>query len=231
MARESILVVEDEDDIRELVSYNLEREGYVIVGVGSGEEGIDAAQREKPDLILLDIMLPGVNGLDVCRTLKGAVKTSTIPIIMVSARGEESDVVAGLELGADDYIIKPFSPKVLTARIRAVLRRRSSPQSEASASLKIHELSINPGKHETFLAAAPLVLTATEFRILHYLARHPGWVFTRQQIVDAVHGDDYPVTDRSIDVQIAGLRKKLGDFSEYIETVRGIGYRMREQIA
>ena len=232
MPKERILVVEDEEDIRELLQYNLQREGFEVSLVGTGEEALSAAANEKPGLILLDLMLPGMNGLDVCRSLKADPELSDIPILIVSARGEETDVVTGLELGADDYLTKPFSPRVLVARARAVLRRKATKDQESAeattSSVAVHGLRINPRKHEAHLFDESLSLTATEFRILHFLARSPGWVYTRQQIVETVHGDDYPVTERSIDVQIAGLRKKLGESSDYIETVRGIGYRMKE---
>jgi two-component system phosphate regulon response regulator PhoB len=173
-------------------------------------------------------MLPGVDGLDVCRLAKADPQTRDIPIIMVTARGEESDVVMGLELGADDYVAKPFSPRVLLARVRAVLRRHSElPVGDQNAILRIHNLSIHRGRHEVRLGGTPVDLTATEFRLLQCLAQRPGWVMTRNQIIEALHGAGYPVTDRAVDVQIAGLRKKLGDAGKLIETVRGIGYRMR----
>jgi len=228
MAKERILVVEDEDDILELIQYNLEREGYQVLAVQSGEDGLLQAQKHKPELILLDIMLPSMSGLDVCKSLKADPATAHIPVVIVSARGEEADIVAGLEVGADDYVTKPFSPRVLVARTRAVLRRKTTPLIPETTLVELHELKIDPIRHEVAVGADLLSLTATEFRILHYLARHPGWVFTRHQIVQAVHGSDYPVTDRSIDVQIAGLRKKLGRLADYVETVRGIGYRMKE---
>ncbi len=228
MAKEHILVVEDEEDIQELIRYNLQREGYQVTCASSGEAGLEAARSGRPDVIILDIMLPGMNGLDVCRDLKSGPNALPTPVIILSARGEETDVVTGLELGADDYVTKPFSPKILIARVRAALRRTTHVELNPQDPLSIHELKINPGKHEAFLGEEPLVLTATEFRILHFLSKHPGWVFTRKQIVDTVHGDDYPVTERSIDVQIAGLRRKLGEMADYIETVRGIGYRMKE---
>jgi two-component system phosphate regulon response regulator PhoB len=178
--------------------------------------------------VVLDLMLPGVDGLEVCRLLKADPSTQGIPVVMLTAKGEESDIVVGLELGADDYITKPFSPKVLLARLRAVLRRKGREENRDTAVLTRKELSIDPGKHEVVLAGEKLDLTATEFRVLHFLARRPGWVFTRQQIVDAVKGEDYPVTERSVDVQMVGLRKKLGEYADYIETVRGIGYRFKE---
>jgi len=228
MAKEHILVVEDEEDILELVRYNLQKEGYRLTGVHTGEEALKTARTAFPDLILLDLMLPGVDGLEVCRTLKQDPKTQHIPIIMVSAKGEEADIVTGLELGAADYITKPFGPRVLIARVRAVLRRREATPLTESSPLTIHDLFIHPGRHEVLVQGHPVELTVTEFRLLHMLARRPGWVFTRTQIVNGVHGDDYPVSDRSVDVQIVGLRKKLGVCGEYVETVRGVGYRFKE---
>jgi two-component system alkaline phosphatase synthesis response regulator PhoP len=228
MAKEHILVVDDEEDILELVRYNLVKEGYRVTTVASGEEALKSARSAQSDVILLDLMLPGVDGLEVCRLLKHDPKTQHIPIIMLSAKGEEADIVTGLELGAADYITKPFSPRVLVARLRAVLRRRVTETVSESAPLTIHELVIHPGRHEVLVRNQPADLTVTEFRLLHMLARRPGWVFTRTQIVNGVHGDDYPVSDRSVDVQVVGLRKKLGVSGDYIETVRGVGYRFKE---
>jgi len=227
VAKEKILVVDDEEDILELIRYNLAREGYQVTCVTSGEAGIDAAKAELPDLVILDLMLPGVDGLDVCRVLKHDSRTKGIPVIMVTAKGEEADIVSGLELGAEDYLVKPFSPRVLSARIRSVLRRKRAAAVDGAAILRVEELEINPGRHEVRLSGKPIELTHTEFKILHLLARQPGWVFTRYQIVDNVHGDDYPVTDRSVDVQIVGLRRKLGRYGKFIETVRGVGYRFK----
>jgi two-component system, OmpR family, alkaline phosphatase synthesis response regulator PhoP len=228
MPKEHILVVDDEEDILELVRYNLAKEGYRVTAVASGEEALQSARSVQPDMILLDLMLPGVDGLEVCRLLKHDPKTQHIPIIMLSAKGEEADIVTGLELGAADYITKPFSPRVLVARLRAVLRRRAADAVSENTRLAIHEMVIHPGRHEVLVQGLPVDLTATEFRLLHLLARRPGWVFTRSQIVDGVHGHDYPVSDRSVDVQVVGLRKKLGPCGDYIETVRGVGYRFRE---
>jgi two-component system phosphate regulon response regulator PhoB len=228
MAKATILVIEDEEDILELVRYNLAKEGYEVICATTGEEGLGVARSKLPTLVVLDLMLPGVDGLEVCRLLKADAKARHIPIVILTARSEEADIVAGLELGADDYVTKPFSPRVLVARVRAALRRmRKEPVSE-TATVKIHDLIIHPGRHEVLVEGEPVELTYTEFGILHFLARHPGWVFTRSQIVDAVRGDDYPVTDRSVDVQIVGLRKKLGPHGRYIETVRGVGYRLKE---
>ncbi len=228
MSKEYILVIDDESDILELIKYNLNKEGYRAHCVTTGEEGLKEAEKRIPHLILLDLMLPGLDGLDICRQLKANPKTHNIPIIMLTAKGEEADIVTGLELGAEDYIVKPFSPRVLIARIRAVLRRKAAAPAEEAATNTIHELVIHPGRHEVVAEGKRIDLTLTEFRLLHFLARRPGWVFTRYQIVDALHGDDYPVTDRSIDVQVVGLRKKLGKYGKYIETVRGVGYRFQE---
>jgi two-component system alkaline phosphatase synthesis response regulator PhoP len=227
MARENILVVDDEEDILELVRYNLAKEGYNVTGVGTGEDGLEAARAKRPDLVLLDLMLPGIDGLDVCKVLKHDGTTQHIPVIILSAKGEEADIVTGLEIGADDYIVKPFSPRVVSARIKSVLRRKKSPDVDEEATIKIEDLEIHPGKHEVLIKGKALELTFTEFRILHFLARQRGWVFTRFQIVDSVHGEAYPVTDRSVDVQIVGLRKKLGKYGKLIETVRGVGYRFK----
>jgi len=225
LMKNHILIVEDEEDIRELVRYNLEREGFSVSEAESGEEGLKKVLKKRPDLILLDLMLPGKDGMQVCRELKQNEEARSIPILMMTARGEESDIVAGLELGAEDYIVKPFSPKVLMARVKAVLRRNTSPEPADEAVLSIGDLVIHPGRHQVTVGGKPVDLTATEFGVLHLLARRPGWVFTRYQIVDAVHGEDYPVTERSVDVQIVGLRKKMKKAGTLIETVRGIGYR------
>jgi two-component system alkaline phosphatase synthesis response regulator PhoP len=232
MIRQSVLVVEDEEDIRELVSYNLLKEGYQVAGVASGEEALTAVGSKPPDLVLLDLMLPGVDGLSVCRTMKGDPKTAAIPIIMLTAKGEETDVVTGLNLGADDYVTKPFSPKVLLARVRTVLRRVAEPGQPAEdgecETIEIRDLTIHSGRHEVLVRGKPVELTSTEFKVLRLLTQRPGWVFTRQQILDGVHGDNYAITDRAVDVQIVGLRKKLGQAGSYIETVRGVGYRFKE---
>ncbi len=228
MAQEHILVVDDEEDIQELVRYNLVRNGLNVTVVGTGEDAVDKAREKLPDMILLDLMLPGIDGLEVCNILKHDQKTSHISIVMLTARGEEADVVAGLELGADDYITKPFSPRVLVSRIKAVLRRKSEAPADRTAVLKRKDLVIHPGRHEVLVKGRQVSLTSTEFEILYHLARRPGWVFTRHQIIDAAKGEGYPVTDRSVDVHIVGLRKKLGAVGKLIETVRGVGYRFKE---
>jgi two-component system phosphate regulon response regulator PhoB len=227
--KETILIVEDEEEILELVAYNLAREGYSVRTVTTGEDALKEVRRQPPDLMLLDLMLPGVDGLEVCRKVKADSATRDLPVIMLTAKSEEADIVTGLELGADDYITKPFSRRVLLARVKAVLRRHSDvPPLDENALVTIHELTINPGRHEVLYEGQEISLTLTEFRVLHFLAGRPGWVFTRSQIVEAVRGDGYPVTDRSVDVQIVGLRKKLGEAGRYIETVRGVGYRFVE---
>ena len=228
MPKEHIHVVEDEEDILELIKYNLSREGYQVTTSTSGEDAIKAVESKPPDLILLDLMLPGADGFEVCRRIHNNPASQNIPIVMLTAKGEEADIVTGLELGADDYITKPFSPKVLIARIRAVLRRIKAEPVNEDASIKIHEISIHPGRHEVNINGKRIDLTSSEFRLLYLLASRPGWVFTRYQIVDALHGEDYPVTDRSVDVQVVGLRKKLGKAAKHIETVRGVGYRFKE---
>lgn len=228
MTKEKILVVDDEEDILELLKFNLLREGYQVCGALTGEEALRLAQSEGPDLIVLDLMLPGIDGLEVARKLKDDPKTKQISIIMLTAKGEEADIVTGLELGADDYITKPFSPRIFIARVKSVLRRKATEPPDKASVIHMHDLVIHPGRHEVLINGEPVQLTFTEFGILNYLARRPGWVFTRSQIVDEVRGDDYYVTDRSVDVQIVGLRKKLGPAGKYIETVRGIGYRFKD---
>jgi two-component system phosphate regulon response regulator PhoB len=230
MAKKHILVVEDEEDILALIHYNLTREGFRATCACTGEEALALVKRDPPDLIILDLMLPGIDGLEVCRKLKSLPETREIAIVMVTAKGEEADVVAGLELGADDYVAKPFSPRILIARVRTVLRRREAPEEKADGEemIQVDELLIHPGRNEVLVGGKPVDLTFTEFRVLHFLASRPGWVFTRYQIVNAVRGDDYAVTDRAVDVQIVGLRKKLGPYGKYIETVRGVGYRFKD---
>jgi two-component system alkaline phosphatase synthesis response regulator PhoP len=228
MAKEKILVVDDEEDILELLRFNLSREGCQVFCASSGEEALRLVQSEIPDLVVLDLMLPGIDGLEVTRRLKSDPNTKHLPIVMLTAKGEEADIVTGLELGADDYVTKPFSPRILVARVKAVLRRKVKEAPEETSVIRIHDLIIDPRRHEVLVNDEPVVLTFTEFGILNYMARRPGWVFTRFQIVDAVKGEDYPVTDRSVDVQIVGLRKKLGPAGKYIETVRGVGYRFKE---
>jgi two-component system phosphate regulon response regulator PhoB len=231
MEKIRILVVEDEAPIQELLQYNLERKKYRVKVVDSGEEALRQAGLFMPALILLDIMLPGADGLEVCKQLKANSETNHIPIIMLTALSEEADIVSGLELGADDYMTKPFSPQVLLARVKAALRRISTakPAGNSDELVRIHGFSVDAARHKVEVDGTAVPLTFTEFKVLQLMAGQPGRVFTRYQIVDAVHGDDYPVTDRSVDVQIVGLRKKLGTAGQFIETVRGIGYRFKEE--
>ena len=228
MANRPILIVDDEEDILELVRYNLERAGYDCVCVDSGTAALDQARREPPGLVLLDLMLPGLDGFEVCALLKGDPRTAKTPIVMLTARGSERDIVRGLELGADDYVTKPFSPKVLVARVGAVLRRQAPEEGEGAAVIRAGELVLHPDQREVLLDGLALDLTRSEFDLLALLARRPGRVFTRAQVVDTLHGPGYPVTDRSVDVHVVSLRKKLGAHGDRIETVRGVGYRFRE---
>jgi two-component system phosphate regulon response regulator PhoB len=224
---EKILVVDDEEDILELVKFNLAKANYEVLCAATGEEALKITRSSPPALLVLDLMLPGINGLEICKKLKSSNQTRSIPIIMLTAKGEEADVVAGLEAGADDYVTKPFSPKVLVARVRANLRRLDT-QPKSNDMIQILDLTIDPTRFEVSVKGKKVDLTYTEFKTLHTLARRPGRVFTRYQIVDAIRGENYAVTDRAVDVQIVSLRKKLGSFGKYIETVRGVGYRFKD---
>jgi two-component system phosphate regulon response regulator PhoB len=226
MSGENILIVEDEDDIAELLEYNLQRHGYRPNAVMTGEDGLNAAREDRPDLVLLDLMLPGLSGLEVCRQLKADPASSRIPIIMLTAKGEEEDIIAGFDAGADDYVTKPFRPKILLARVAAVLRRGAAERRQEGDPFELGRLRIHPGRHEVTVDGEPVEMTRTEFRILSFLSLRPGWVFTRGQIVKAVHGDDYPVTGRSVDVQVAAVRRKLGAAGDMLQTVRGVGYKV-----
>jgi two-component system alkaline phosphatase synthesis response regulator PhoP len=227
MANEKVYVIEDEPDISELISYNLAQQGYKVQTFASGELGIGAIESQIPDLLLLDIMLPGMNGLEICQHLKKNLKTQKLPIIMVTAKGEESDIVKGLELGAEDYITKPFSTAVLKARVEAVLRRGRPQQVPHVDTIRVEGIELHVGRVEVLLEGKKLDLTPSEFKILHFLIQRPGWVFTRSQIVEAIRGENFAVTDRTIDFQMVGLRKKMGDRGDKIETVRGVGYRFK----
>lgn len=230
MTRSTILIVEDEPDIRELLEYTFGREGYDVAAVGDGLIGLSETRRRIPDLLLLDLMLPGLDGLEVCRRLKQDPSTSSVPIVMVSAKGDEADVVLGLGLGADDYVAKPFSAREVVARVAAVLRRvRSSDEEEPLRTVVQGELRIDPGRHRVTWGERTIELTATEFRILHYLGCYPGRVFSRDQILVHALGPNVEVTDRSVDVHVRSIRKKLGPQRDLVETVRGIGYRFAEE--
>jgi two-component system alkaline phosphatase synthesis response regulator PhoP len=228
MPQQTVLVVEDDQDIRQLIVHHLSREGFRLTEAAEGEAGLKMARSGGMELILLDLMLPGISGMEICRSLKADAHTAGIPVIMVTAKGSEADIVAGLEMGADDYLVKPFSPKVLVARVKSVLRRRQTTAFDHDKPVRVENLEIHAGRHQALVDGKPISLTLTEFQILHLLASKPGWVFTRYQIVDQVKGGDYPVTDRAVDVQIVGLRKKLGACGKFIETVRGVGYRFAD---
>lgn len=229
MTKETILIVDDEEDIIELIRYNLKTEGYSILTAQSGEQAIKIANQSRPNLIILDLMLPGMDGFEVTRYLRGNEETRDMPIVILTAKGEESDIITGLELGANDYISKPFSPKVLTARIRSILRRRKKESEILSQKIRQEgDLIIDRTRHIVTLEGKALDLTLSEFELLAFLADKKGWVFTRGQIVDAIRGENYAVTERSVDVVIVGLRKKLKHYAEMIETVRGVGYRFKE---
>jgi two-component system, OmpR family, alkaline phosphatase synthesis response regulator PhoP len=229
MPKARILIVEDDADIAELIQYHLQKEGYSHSHTDQGEKVLPLTKTFKPTLILLDLMLPGIDGYEVCRLLKSDPATRAIPILMLTAKSEETDIVTGLELGAEDYLPKPFSPKVLLARIRTILRRLATPPVTAdSKRVEFQNIKIDPGRHEVWVSGKTIALTVTEFRILQLLLNRPGWVFNRNQIVEGVRGEGYAVTDRSVDVQIVGLRRKLGRAGKQIETIRGVGYRLKE---
>ena len=225
-----VLLVEDEEDIREMVHFNLFKERYQVLLASDGQTAVDVATKELPELIVLDVMLPKMDGFEVCERLKNDPQTKKIPIIMLTAKGEEEDVIKGLEVGADDYITKPFSPKVLLARIKAVLRRSKNIVKGPKNVFTLNDIKIDLSKRQTFIRDTELKLTYTEFQILHLLAQKSGWVFTRGQIVDSIRGENHAITDRSVDVQIVNLRKKMGDQGHLIETVRGVGYRFQENV-
>jgi two-component system alkaline phosphatase synthesis response regulator PhoP len=231
MAKATILVIEDDPEIRELLAVSLAKEGWTVVMAEDGESGLAKLSAAKPDCVVLDIMLPGMDGLEVLKALKADPERKRLPVIMATAKGEESDVVAGLELGAEDYVVKPFSPKVLVARIRAALRRTTDASGRAlpeAASLAAGGINLDRDRHEVRIGEAKVDLSATEFAILELFLRSPGRVFSRSRIIDEVKGRDYPVTDRAVDVQILSLRRKLGERGEDIETVRGVGYRLKD---
>ena len=229
MSKPRILIIEDEPDIRELLQYALEREGFEVTLASDGSAGLQMVRKQAPDLLLLDLMLPGLDGLEICRRLKGDPTTRAIPVVMVTAKGDEADIVLGLGLGADDYVPKPFSPKEVVARVRAVMRRAENSSADANIRVVVRgELRIDPNRHKVFLGESEVALTATEFRILQHLATRPGRVFDREQILAAAVGPHTVVTDRSVDVHIRAIRKKLGERRDLVETVRGIGYRFAE---
>jgi len=221
-----IVVVEDEEDIADLVALHLRREGYTVTLHGDGEEAWRALDREKPDLLVLDLMLPGIDGFEICRRMRRSERLRDVPILILTARGEDADVVTGLELGADDYVTKPFSPRVVVARIRALLRRAEH-DGEESEVLRVGPIEIDAGRHEIRVEGRLLDLTRSEFQILEFLARRPGRVRGREEILDAI--GERSVLARTVDVHVAALRKKLGEAGERLETVRGVGYRLHER--
>lgn len=226
MAREKILIIEDDRDIVEMVEYNLKKEGYTTIAVLSGKDAMPRAKRERPDLVILDLMLPDIDGFEICKSLKSNEITGQIPVIMLTAKSQEADKVTGLELGADDYMTKPFSPRELIARIKAVLRRREAVVFQAKIEKGI--LSLDSVKHKVFVSGKEIFLTHTEFKLLEFMARKPGVVLSRNRLLDGVFGYDSEVYDRTVDAHIKSLRKKLGKARDYIETVRGAGYRFKE---
>ena len=229
MVKTKILVIEDEPDILEVIQYNLEREGHKVIACRNGELGLSRIRTDDPDLVILDLMLPGMDGVEVCRQVKSDPVTRAIPVIMVTAKSEESDIVLGLGIGADDYITKPFSPKELLARVKVVLRRGPLRAESGGGDRVVRgPLSIDMARHEARIDSAILTLTPTEMRLLHFLASHPGRVFPRAHLLSRVIGEDAIVTDRNIDVHVRALRQKLGDNGDWIETVRGVGYRFAE---
>ncbi len=225
MTRTQIVVVEDEPDIVEVISYNLKREGYQVASADRGDEGLKLVRSQSPSLVILDLMLPGMDGLAVCQQLKADPITRDIPIIMVSAKGEESDIVIGLGMGADDYLAKPFSPRELLARVKAVLRRGPVREEQQKERVVVRDMVLDIARHEVRVSGELLRLTATEFRILFQLASQPGRAFTREQLLNRVVGKGVVIVDRNIDVHIRSIRKKLGDHGEMIQTIRGVGYR------
>jgi two-component system phosphate regulon response regulator PhoB len=231
MAKATILVIEDDPEISELLSFSLAKEGWTVVIAEDGESGLAKLPAAKPDCVVLDIMLPGMDGLEILKALKADPERKRLPVIMTTAKGEESDVVAGLELGAEDYVVKPYSPKVLIARIRAALRRAVDESSRARPETSVFAvggIALDEERHEVRVGEAKVDLSATEFAILALFLRSPGRVFSRSRIIDEVKGRDYPVTDRAVDVQILSLRRKLGERGADIETVRGVGYRLKD---
>ena len=229
MSKKKIVIIEDEPDILEVLSYNLKREGFDVFTATNGTLGLSLAEKVSPDLLLLDLMLPGLDGIEICSSIKKNPATQNTLIIMVTAKGEESDIVLGLGVGADDYITKPFSPKELVARVKAVLRRGQLVDTvPTTEKVRVGDLAIDTSKYEVTIGGKEVRLTATEFRLLHYLASNPGRVFSREQLLSRAMGDDVVVVDRNIDVHIRGIRKKMDMDPPLIETIRGVGYRLRD---
>jgi DNA-binding response OmpR family regulator len=230
MVSTKILAIEDDPDILELVQYNLGRQGFTVITASDGETGLKVALDQKPNIILLDIMLPGMDGLEVCRRLKKDDDGKNIPVIMLTAKGEESDVVLGLEIGADDYVTKPFSPNELVARIRTVLRRTHQLESaQESDRVTVGPIAMDLSRHEVFHRGTLINLTLAEFNLLHLLCSRPGRVFTREQLLEKISGKDIYLIDRNVDVHVRSIRKKLGEDAEFIVTIRGVGYKCKDE--
>ncbi|MFT4541471.1 MAG: two-component system alkaline phosphatase synthesis response regulator PhoP [Planctomycetota bacterium] len=228
MPKETILIVEDDPDITELLHYRLDREGYSIIAADDGEKGLAQAIEHRPDAILLDLMLPGMDGLEICKELKKIEATSEIAILMVTAKGEEADIVTGLELGADDYITKPFSPREVIARLRAVLRRRKAAKAPPKKRIEIGDVALDQERYEVRVSGEIVVFTRAEFRLLWTLVSSPGRVYTRDDLVDRITGGDGVIVDRNVDVHVSAIRKKLGGDVDLIGTVRGVGYKCND---
>jgi two-component system phosphate regulon response regulator PhoB len=226
MKKGTVLIIDDEKDLIELVRYNLEKEGFDVIAATDGQAGLEVVKKHRPDLVMLDLMMPGLDGLQVCQRLRADPRMGRVPVIMLTAKATEADRVVGLELGADDYITKPFSPREVVARVKAVLRR-SSPQQDDRQIIRSGEMSIDLSGHEVSYKGQRVALTATEFRILEFLAARPGRVFSRDEIIDAALGNETAVFDRTVDVHITAIRRKLGSGADQIETVRGFGYKFR----
>ena len=230
MSKAAVLIIEDDQEIQELLSHSMSKENWKLLQAKTGEEGLKILKTKNVDCIILDIMLPGIDGLKILRKIRDIDQYSNVPVIMTTAKGEETDIITGLELGADDYVVKPYSPKVLIARIRAGLRRRDEKKSAVSVTVwQQGDLMLDSERHLASYKNIQLDLFATEFALLKHFLSNPEIVFSRNQIIDAIRGPDYPVTDRSVDVQILGLRKKLGSAGDMIETIRGVGYRFRSR--
>jgi phosphate regulon transcriptional regulator PhoB len=226
--RQRIAIIEDEADIVEMVRYNLRKDGFEVESFARGREGLEHMRRNPPDLLLLDIMLPDEDGLSICRQLRADERLKELPVVFLTARGEEIDRIVGLEIGADDYVVKPFSPRELVARIKAILRRQARP-AEKSELVEIRGLRLDARTQDVTVRGNPVRLSALEFRLLHFLASHPRQIFTRERLLDEVWGRDCSVTLRTVDVHVRRLREKIEahpDEPEYIGTVRGAGYRM-----
>lgn len=227
--KDKILIVDDEKDIIELISFNLEKEGYRTSTATSGEEALSILKKDSFDLMLLDLMLPGIDGFDLCRIIKSDTKFD-LPIIMLTARSTEIDKVAGLEIGADYYITKPFSIRELLAVVKAILRRRNNHTEQDKEIIERDPIKIHTGKHEVYLNDKLINVTIVEYKILFELLKRPGWVLSRNQLIEATRGEDIIITERTVDVHIVSLRKKLGKYADIIDTVRGVGYKFKELV-